>query len=52
MTYFDFEQKECGTVQNIVRTITISRVGEAGGWLLPVAFFGPGVFCIVLALTL
>jgi hypothetical protein len=35
-----------------MRTITISRVGEAGGWLLPVAFFGPGVLCIVLALTL
>jgi hypothetical protein len=39
-------------VQNTVRTIIISRVDEAGGWLLPVAFFGTGVLCIVLALAL
>jgi hypothetical protein len=35
-----------------MKTITISRAGEAGGWLLPLAFFGPGVLCIVLALSL
>jgi len=35
-----------------MKTITIGRMGDAGGWLIPLALFGPGVLCIVLALSL
>lgn len=39
-------------VKEWMKTILMSRAGEAAGWILPVAFFGPGVLCIVLALSL